>query len=109
MTDEINKNITSMGVTWGNASLLTRPPNVRFSPDASPQASDWVIENISTASFVNEAIIEQAYSDRRKAGRKIRQQRRKLRRTNAEFGHGPGEGVPESILRSRVGYHQKAR
>lgn len=90
------------------SDILKRPQDVAFRPErvdipvpATP-APDWIVRDISCVSLINEDLLASCYADRRKAGRKIRQQRRKLRRINAEFGHRPGEGVPESILRARI-------
>jgi hypothetical protein len=83
--------------------LTSRPPRVAFrpervytSPPASEDRQDWVIENVGCLSIMNEKLIEEAYGKgSRRAARKIRQQRRRIRRTNASFGHKRGEGVPE--------------
>ena len=94
------------GVYGGD--ITKRPPDAVFRPERlfcapDPNSRDWVIEDISCVSLINEDLIAEAYAhDRRKTARKIRQQRRKLRRINAEFGHGPGEGVPEAILRTKI-------
>lgn len=90
--------------------ITARPPRIAFKPDritstpsgiaASPP--DWTIENITAVQLIHEDLLAGAYSDRRVAARKIRQQRRKLRRVNRECGHAPGEGVSESILRATI-------
>ena len=87
------------------SDITRRPQNVAYRPErVSAQAPDkeWTMHIGGVVSFIHEKLLAESYADRRKAGRKIRQQRRRLRRINAEFGHGPGEGVPMSILGARI-------
>lgn len=73
-------------------SVTYRPERVFVSTSAAP-TKDWTITNIGIVNLVNEDLIALAYAhDRRKAGRRIRQQRRKVRRM----------GMSESILRAKV-------
>lgn len=91
--------------TDGIKHALTRQPaNVAFRPERvmidppSPGAADWVILDIGVVHVVHESLVAEAWRfDRRKAGRKIRQNRRRIRRL-AEGRFDPSdERVPESV------------
>lgn len=88
-------------VTGTVADIMRRPDNVAFKPvriNIAPPpagAADWVINDIQIVHFVDEYLLGKAYADRRKAGRKIRQQRRKIRRLNAG-----GDARPDDFERS---------
>lgn len=88
-----------------------RPMRVDVDIPEHAAPTDWIIDNISCVILTHEALIAEAYAyDRRKAGRKIRQQRRRLRRVDAEFKREVQfksedvelEGAFESILRAKV-------
>ncbi len=86
--------------------LTYRSERVFVAPSApldAPLKKDWTIQVVGLVDLIHEDLIAEAYADdRRKAGRKIRQQRRRLRRVNAQYSLGPGEGVPAQLLRAKV-------
>jgi len=92
-----------------DAMVIGRPQNVAFKPvrvfikPGDGDERDWVINDIQVVHLVAEQLLKEAYADRRKAGRKIRQQRRKIRRLNAGTYEHPGDdaefarSVPASV------------
>lgn len=63
-------------------------------PRTGNDDKNWVIESIKPVSFVNERLLASWYKDRRKAGRKIRQQRRRFQRMFP--------GTSDALLRATV-------
>lgn len=83
------------GVFQRSDVVAFRPERVFVTaPSVGNDTKDWVIESIQPASFVNERLLASWFEDRRKAARKIRQQRRRFRRLF-------GDDKDETILRAR--------
>lgn len=82
---------------------IGRPQRVAFKPERvyitpDPNAKDWVINDIRIVQVVDDSLVADAYRlDRRKAGRKIRQNRRKVRRLAEGRFVDADERVPESV------------